>query len=298
MSYQSTFTLTVPAPAPFDFHSAARAHGWVALRPFEWHEPDLELRRVHQLNTGQVVRLRVSEKDNVLQIQIDAGQPLTAADEAEIRQAVRRMLRLDEDLSEFYQFQAEMGERWSLRLQSGGGRLLRCPTLFEDIVYTICTTNINWAGTKRMVERITLKFGTAHPGQPDWIAFPRPEVLAATDVEFLQRETGLGYRSAYVWALASAVAEGRLNLASLEDPILPADELLKALRQIKGIGPYGAATLMMILGRYEHLAIDSELRAHVSRKYLNGQRPTDAQIQAIYEPWGRWRYLAYWFDTP
>jgi hypothetical protein len=38
------------------------------------------------------------------------------------------------------------------------------------------------------------------------------------------------------------------------------------------------------------------MRAFVSRKYFEGHPPTDAQIRAIYEPWGRWQYLAYWFD--
>jgi 3-methyladenine DNA glycosylase/8-oxoguanine DNA glycosylase len=70
------------------------------------------------------------------------------------------------------------------------------------------------------------------------------------------------------------------------------------LRQIKGIGPYAAATLLMILGRYEHLAIDTELRAHVSTKYFQGQPVTEAQMREIYAPWGKWQYLAYWFDEP
>ncbi|MBI1879301.1 MAG: hypothetical protein HYR94_13975, partial [Chloroflexi bacterium] len=46
------------------------------------------------------------------------------------------------------------------------------------------------------------------------------------------------------------------------------------------------------------LAIDSELRAHVSKKYYQGQPVTEAQMREIYAPWGKWQYLAYWFDTP
>ena len=70
------------------------------------------------------------------------------------------------------------------------------------------------------------------------------------------------------------------------------------LGQIKGVGPYAAATILMILGRYEHLAIDSEMRAFVSKKYYPDQPITEAQIRAIYAPWGKWQYLAYWFDAP
>jgi 3-methyladenine DNA glycosylase/8-oxoguanine DNA glycosylase len=207
------------------------------------------------------------------------------------------MLRLDEDLADFYHLAAQQNG-WTLNLKPGGGRLLRCPTLFEDIVYTLCTTNIAWSGTIRMVDRLTVKLGDAFPGRSDWRAFPTPAAIAAAGPEFLKQETGLGYRSSYVWELATGIVEGRYDLTVFEDPNLAPADLLKALRQIKGVGGYAAATILMLLGRYEHLAIDSELRAHVSRKYFEGQPVTDAQIQAIYEPWGHWRYLAYWFDAP
>jgi 3-methyladenine DNA glycosylase/8-oxoguanine DNA glycosylase len=92
--------------------------------------------------------------------------------------------------------------------------------------------------------------------------------------------------------------EGRLDLSSFEDPALPTGELYQRLRQIKGVGDYAAATILMLLGRYEYLAIDSEMRAFVAKKYFNGQPAGDSQIRAIYAPWGRWQYLAYWFDAP
>ena len=52
----------------------------------------------------------------------------------------------------------------------------------------------------------------------------------------------------------------------------------------------------MIMGRYEHLAIDSQMRAFVAKKYFQGQPVSMAQIRATYAPWGKWQYLAYWFD--
>jgi 3-methyladenine DNA glycosylase/8-oxoguanine DNA glycosylase len=264
------------------------------------------LGRLHQLDSGQVVRLRMQGSYNPpnpgvanpkIGIKVETNGPLTAAEQAETRQVVRRMLRLNEDLTEFYQLSRQM-DGWTLPLQPGGGRLLRCPNLFEDIVYTLCTTNIAWSGTIRMVDRLTAKLGQPFLGQDDWRAFPSPTAIAAAGPEFLKQETGLGYRSGYVWELASAVAEGRLDLTTFEDPNLSIDELHRSLRQIKGVGNYAAATILMLLGRYEYLAIDSEMRAFVSKKYFNGQAASDIQIQETYAPWGRWQYLAYWFDPP
>lgn len=284
---------------PFDFESTARAHGWIALRPFAWHASTAELSRICRLSDGQVVRVKMQAgpETTTVQIAVEHARPLTPAAKAEIRQMARRMLRLDEDFSEFYEL-ARQFDGWQLNLTPGGGRLLRCPTLFEDIVYTLCTTNISWSGTIRMVDRLVAKLGEPLPGQAQASAFPTPEAIAAAGPEFLKRETGLGYRSDYVWELAVKVAEGQLDLAGLADPSLSTVELQRELRKIKGVGEYAAATMLMLLGRYEHLAIDSELRAFATKKYFNGEAPADAQLRAIYAPWGKWQYLAYWFDMP
>ncbi|HXH11587.1 MAG TPA: hypothetical protein VNP04_17700 [Alphaproteobacteria bacterium] len=289
-----------PAPELFDLAATALAHGWVRLRPFEWHAPTAELRRIHRLRRGCVVRLRLraagTAEAPIVRIKVERPGPLLAREEAEVRQVVRRMLRLDEDLTEWYQLYQQM-PGWSVRLPPGTGRLLRCPTLFEDIVYTLCTTNTTWAGTLRMVDQLVATLGEAFPGQAEWRAFPTPEAIAAAGPRFLENAVRLGYRSGYVWELAAAVAEGRRDLQALEDPTLPTKELRRALLSIKGVGSYAAATLLMILGRYEELAIDTEMRAFVAKKYFQGQRASQAQIRTIYAPWGRWQYLAYWFDA-
>ncbi len=288
-------------PIPFDFESTTTAHGWVMLRPFAWNEAAGVLRRIHHLGSGQVVDLRLQADGSavapVVKIRVETGGSLTPGDEAEIRRAVRRMLRLEEDLSEFDQLRRQLNG-WNLRLRPGGGRLLRCPTLFEDIIYTLCTTNITWSGTIRMVDRLVTRLGEPLPGQSGQRAFPPPAAIAAAGPELLRQEIGLGYRSNYVWELAAAVAEERLDLSTLEDPACPTETLQRELRQLKGVGPYATATILMLLGRYEHLAIDTELRTFVAKKYFDGQPPGEEQIRAIYAPWGRWQYLAYWFDSP
>ena len=154
----TTITLQELAPTPFDFEATVRSHGWAALRPFTWDASTTTLYRIHRLLSGKVIRLQLREgwqngSNPLIQIAVETVEALTSGEEAEICRAVRRMLRLDEDFSEFYN-QCAQAEGWSLRLQPGGGRLLRCPSLFEDIVYTLCTTNITWAGTKRLVDRL------------------------------------------------------------------------------------------------------------------------------------------------
>ncbi|MEM7348097.1 MAG: hypothetical protein AAF485_28025 [Chloroflexota bacterium] len=296
---RQTTLLIETIPSPFNFSATVKSHGWYLLRPFVWDETESKLSRLQQLSTGTVVHLQISADDPETTTKLEViaeGEPaLTPEDQAEIRQITRRMLRLDEDLTEFYHHQDQL-EGWRLDLQPGGGRLLRCPTLFEDVIYTLCTTNINWAGTVRMVDRIVGKLGTPFPRKPELIAFPTPQAIAQVGPAFLKQETGLGYRSDYVWELATAIVEGRLDLQAMTAQHRSTEEIRRDLLKLKGIGHYATATILMLLGRYEYLAIDSEMRSLVSEKYFEGNRPTDAQIRAIYAPWERWQYLAYWFD--
>jgi hypothetical protein len=34
----------------------------------------------------------------------------------------------------------------------------------------------------------------------------------------------------------------------------------------------------------------------VSARYFDGETPSDADAKAVYDDWGQWKYLAYWFD--
>jgi len=62
---------------------------------------------------------------------------------------VRHVLRLNEDLSQFYAMvEEDPALSWAAR---GAGRMVRSPTLFEDIVKTVCTTNCAWSATERSI---------------------------------------------------------------------------------------------------------------------------------------------------
>ena len=64
--------------------------------------------------------------------------PSASAREA-LTTTVAHMFRLDENLFDFYTLVKEDGElSWCA---IGAGRMLRAPTVFEDVVKTICTPN-------------------------------------------------------------------------------------------------------------------------------------------------------------
>ncbi|MCI0394740.1 MAG: hypothetical protein L0332_01930 [Chloroflexi bacterium] len=285
---------------PYDFAQSMEDYGWISLAPCRWVEESQALEHVQQLSSGRValVQVRVTgESDSAahLEARVEAAASLSAVELAEIESNLRWMLRLDEEFASFYSLAAGDPLLWQ-QVGNGRGRLLRSPSLFEDVVKTICTTNTTWRQTVGMVERLVQFLGSPYPADPGRRAFPTPAQVAAAEPELLQKEVRLGYRGPYIRQLAEEVATGQRDLEGLKCNPLPAAELKKQLKSIKGVGDYAAHTLLMALGHYSALALDSEMRSLVTRKYFNGQPPADKELLAVYDRWGEWKYLAYWFD--
>jgi len=292
-------TLSLTPPAPFNFAEAAYSHGWVVLAPNRWDSTRQVLQRTERLSNGTRVHLNITGSDTIetpeITIQVRHAKTLSPEERSEITTSVGHMFRCDEDLTEFYALCRKRGGHW-IKITQGLGYLLRSPTLFEDIVKTICTTNIQWSGTKRMVEGLVQALGTPYPGDPSLRAFPTPEAIAAAPSKTFTETVHLGYRGRYIHELAAQVVAGILDLNALQDPTLSTPVLKKKLLAIKGVGNYAAATLLMLLGRYDALAIDTVFRDFVSKKYFEDRIPSEEEARSIYASWGKWQYLAYWFD--
>jgi 3-methyladenine DNA glycosylase/8-oxoguanine DNA glycosylase len=249
------------------------------------------LTRVERLSTGRVVVLRIHESADG--VTVEGVDGLSETERQEVADKVRWMLQLDLDLSPFYALARD--EPRLAHLEGGArGRILRSPTLFEDVVKTILTTNVAWSGTIRMAEGLVAGFGDPLPAEPTRHAFPTPERLAAAD-EAALRSTGLGYRAPYVLELARSVSSGQVELEALKDAELPTAELRKRLLAIKGVGAYAAASLLMLLGHYDFVPVDSWAMKMVSRAWYGGEPVGRAEVEAAYERWGEWKGLAYWF---
>jgi len=68
------------------------------------------------------------------------------------------------------------------------------------------------------------------------------------------------------------------------------------LLSIKGVGNYAASTMLMLLGRYDHIPIDTVFRDFMKAKYFQTKPFSEKEGVQIYDEWGKWKYLAYWYD--
>jgi 3-methyladenine DNA glycosylase/8-oxoguanine DNA glycosylase len=284
--------ITLSAHQPFSFHAVVNSHGWVQLTPFRFDEERGVLSYIIQLESGRAAELCIqASQDGVL---VEANGMLNAAEQAEAAHKVTWMLGLEEDFSTFYAV-SKREPRLAHVEAKAQGRVLRSATLFEDVIKTILTTNTLWAATKRMTNNLVERFGTPLQEDPVRRAFPTPESLASTTEMVLRSEMRLGYRAPYILAVAQAVAAGDVDLEALKTSNLPTLELRKRLLALKGVGPYAAANLLLILGRGDYLPIDTWAMKLVSEEWYGGEPVGPKEVTAAFEDWGEWKGLAYWF---
>jgi 3-methyladenine DNA glycosylase/8-oxoguanine DNA glycosylase len=282
-SAKPSFAGSIPAvasisvPPGFNFESTVVSHGWYVLAPFKWLRAERVLYRPEILG-GKVRHLKISDGLHV------EG----AHDSLELRRKMTRMFQLSVDTSEFLRVARDSPPHAWVE-SAGFGRLLCGATLFEDAVKIVTTTNTTWRQTKRMVELIVEKCGRSG-------AFPTPREVARFSPDDLQLDCRLGYRAKSIHALASGIVDGSIDLDAISDPSQSTEELFASYKKLPGIGPYGAAHLLAMDGRYDFIAVDSEFRRHVRETYHKGRKVTDKAMLRRYAKWGKWKYLAYWSE--
>jgi N-glycosylase/DNA lyase len=280
-------------PKQFNLPRTLYSHGWSELLPFEIDDKNWRLSYVFSgADLKQPVSAIISQDGDKLKIEASGAKPSPKAQEKILRDA-RHILRLDDDLNEFYKLvKVEKDLAWIAK--KNAGRLVRSPTVFEDLVKTLCTTNCNWAMTKKMTANLVAKLG--EPAKDGKRAFPTAEAMASQPVEFYKDEIRAGYRAAYFKELAEKVCAGEVNPEAWLDTDLPTRELKKEMKRVKGVGDYAAENLLKLVGRYDGLALDSWLRAQFYKKHNGETVCDDKQIERHYDRFGEWRGLAIWCD--
>jgi len=287
--------LVGPGGEPIDLHRTILSHGVASLPPARIDEAAGIMTVPISLGDGRVRVVRVAAGSPGSAAVSIVGPPPDAADRDAIARGVRHLLRFDADLSGFYRTVASDPDlAWAA---AGAGRMIRSATVFEDVVKTICTTNCAWSATERMVGALVAHLGAAaddlpHDDLPTRV-FPTPQAMAEAPEAFYRDVARAGYRGRYLRTLAASVAAGEVDLEALAASDLPTDEVERRLRALPGVGPYAAAHILTLLGRYDRLIFDSWTRPTYRR--LSGHDDAgERDIEARFAPYGPWAGLAFW----
>lgn len=306
--------LTIKVPSDFHLARDYCSYGYFLLAPNHWDPASATLFRVLDLEDSPAVVLvnqggpsqgdmrKLDQSLSGKPLCVRANRKLSRHEQSQTRRQLTRMLRLDEDaalLAAFHKVDPRLK-------RSGRGRLMRSPTLFEDILKTVTSCNVTWPGTIAMNRRLCEVLGRPiAPGgnYPFRRTFPTAEKLARSRATTLRGRCRVGYRDQRLIELAKLFRvpkSGSPNLdpAWFEDPKTPSEAIHEKLLSLPGIGPYAAANIMQLIGRYDRLPLDSESVRH--GKEVLGYVGTDAQIMKKvakhFEPFGEHAFRSYWFE--
>jgi 3-methyladenine DNA glycosylase/8-oxoguanine DNA glycosylase len=285
-------------PLRFDFFGAVSSHGWCMLAPNAVDAESGTLERTWAV-AGGAVRVRLSQpggRGRSVEMEAVSGRGsrvgIRASDWDRIEREAKHMLRLDEDLRPFHALCRDAGPPFDEAARRGFGRLLRSPTLFEDVVKVLATTNTAWSGTTAMVRNLVELAGSDG-------CFPAPAAVAAMGPERLRDEARWGYRAPYLAGLAEGAEDGRIDLDAWLAWEGSTEDLESEIREIPGLGPYAAAQVLTLVGRYDRIGVDSVFRSFVQRAHFpRAREPVPIRkLLRVYEGWGEWRMLAYWWEV-
>lgn len=271
---------------------------------------------------------RASDRGRVTLEALLEGRELTDASEALARRECGVSLGLDARLDEFHEL-CRAHPLLHVIPKLGAGRLLRNPSMTENILKAICGTNVNWDQAVKMINRLA-QLGPLFPHFRNLTAWPTCREILKAGESYVRGVARLGYRTEAILKLCHesvtreaeldgregsrrrtrSKARGGLGASEGTEPAPglealdalartePTPALRKRLLGIRGVGPATAGFLLSILGHHDHLSIDSATLAHVTRLHLSGRKKATAkQVESIYEPYGKWKNLVYWFEN-
>jgi 3-methyladenine DNA glycosylase/8-oxoguanine DNA glycosylase len=294
-------TLKIKPPADYLLSRDVCSYGYFLLAPNRWDVKRQVFSRAMSLASGSAL-IEVSQKGA-------AGNPLTVSvsrvvsrpERAELEQQIHRMFRLDETDSHIAEFH-KVDPRWKT---SGRGRVFRSPTLFEDVLKTVTSCNVQWPSTVHMNIRLCEVLGERVDSRCETVAvhtFPSSKKIASIRPQTLRARCRVGYRDQRIVDLArlfcTTPRHGGIDQTWLEDTATSDDAVHAFLVELPGIGPYAAANIMQLLGRYGRLPLDTESVRHGRTVLgLKGSSPRIMKrVKEHFAPFGDHAFRSYWFE--
>ena len=288
-----TYDDTMPCKSPYDWTAVTeqrrsltsahdislrmtvQSHGWVALEPWKWDGAAEVLCRTDRLGGPTTITVTQSGPRAIdVHAEEESGTDMSA-----VEATVRRWLSLDWDPTEAIGVASVVDGDVADVVRHGGGRFLRGSNFYEDYLKTVCTVQINWAGTKRMASRLVDEIGEGF--------VPTPLQVLDTGDAGLRERAGLGFRAKGVMISTERLLEGGLLGESGE----ATEEALtyEALIELHGIGPYAASHLRMLLHDFSRVPVDSEVTAFFRERHGIGPK----EVEPFLERWGEYKFLGY-----
>jgi AraC family transcriptional regulator of adaptative response / DNA-3-methyladenine glycosylase II len=184
--------------------------------------------------------MRVNFSQVSATVSLEAPRGAAAPQRFAAHRLVVGMLGLDQDAAGFARLSRRLGLS---RLVAGrqGLRLIRTPSVFDGLLWSIIGQQINLPFACLLKRRLIENSGTALPG--GLFSLPSPAALARLEPSDLRPWQYSRQKAEYLIGAARLVAAGTLDLAAL--PQMSATRAERTLLAVRGLGPWSVNYLMM-----------------------------------------------------
>ncbi len=251
------------------------SHGWVALEPWSWDSKLEVLSRTDLLEVPTTIAV-TQDGPRVIEVNVNGeGSPAFETVEA----IVGRWLSFDWDPADAIEAASKVDADVADVIRAGGGRFLRGSSFYEDYLKTVCTVQINWAGTKRMASRLVNEIGEGY--------VPTPLQIMDAGEAALRGRASMGFRAKGIMVSTERLLEDRL----VDESGVAAEKALTydVLIALHGIGPYAASHLRVLLNDFSRVPVDSEVTSYFRDRHGIGPK----EVEPYLERWGEYKFLGY-----
>lgn len=252
------------------------SHGWVALEPWKWDAEREALSRTDLLELPTAIVVTQSGP-RVIEVRVEGeGSPAAGTVEA----IVGRWLSFDWDPADAIAVASKVDSGVADLIRTGGGRFLRGSNFYEDYLKTVCTVQINWAGTRRMASRLVNEIGEGY--------VPTPLQIMDAGEAALRERASMGFRAKGIMVSTERLLEDGLVD---ESGVAAAEKALTydVLIALHGVGPYAASHLRVLLNDFSRVPVDSEVTSYFRERHGIGPKEVEPHL----ERWGEYKFLGY-----
>ena len=263
------------SPHDVSLRMIVESHGWVSLEPWKWDAEREVLSRTDLLGVPTTIAVTQGGL-RVIKVRVEGeGSPAAGTVEA----IVGRWLSFDWDPADAIEAASKVDIDAADLIRAGGGRFLRGSNFYEDYLKTVCTVQINWAGTKRMASRLVHEIGEGY--------VPTPLQIMDAGEAALRERASMGFRAKGIMVSTERLLDDGL----VDESGVAAEKALTydVLIALHGIGPYAASHLRVLLNDFSRVPVDSEVTSYFRERHGIGPK----EVEPYLERWGEYKFLGY-----
>lgn len=293
---KETYSFLIEAVAPYNFEfTVHKPAGWWWSTPDEIFENNTfwTATRFENFLLGLKLGSTGTLDKPKIRCNIFSKTVLDSTQKRQIKQMLKRTLRIEEDISPFYKLAKTDKILDAVVKDLYGMRSISWPDLFPALILAITLQMAPMKRSNQMMELLIKNFGDQVGFDGNTIRYwPSPQKIATSTIEELMKKAKLGYRAKNLKSIAETLTNDFPTMDNLQKMDFEAAK--NKLLNLKGIGDYSAG--IVVPGMGFPLDIWSAKIFHIlffGKEPENPRETIPLLKKTAEERWGKWRGTAF-----